>query len=157
MIDLAERAKELDNMRSRRIAEKLTLEEAQHIVSVWGIYLEHSGATRYIFGINIPRSMLPYPIEILQGALNKMESHYYSQGLYERVKLLEETEIILMQYAKDIDAIKELELNFTNKEWQESIIEGLKNLQEIQADNGFLIDRVLWKFKKERIKELNGK
>lgn len=154
--DLMKRAKELDEMRLKHIAGKLTLEEAQNIVAVWGTYIEYSGGTRYLFGINIPRSSLPYPIEILQGAINKMEAYYYSQGQHERVKLLEETEAILMQYAEDEEAIKESASNFTNKKWQEAFLRGLKNYQRTQAVNGFLIDRKLWKLSKERIEELES-
>lgn len=155
MADLTKRAEELDQMRSKRIAEKLTLEEAQNIVNVWGVYLEHSGGIRFLFGINIPRSLLPYPIDILQGALNKMEAHYYSQGLHDRVKLLEETEAMLMQYAEDSEAISESVSNFTNRKWQEAFLKGLKDYQLSQAENGYLVDKKLWKLSKSRIEELN--
>jgi len=73
MSDLIKRAEKLDQMRSKRIAERLTLEEARNIVSVWGAYLEHSGGLRFLFGVNIPESLLPYPVGILQGAINRMD------------------------------------------------------------------------------------
>lgn len=88
-VDLTKRAEALDRMRLKRISEKLTLEEVQNIIAVWGAYLEHSGGLRFLFGINIPESLLPYPLDILQGAINKMEAFYYDQGLHDRVKLLE--------------------------------------------------------------------
>ncbi len=154
-VDLTKRAEELDQMRSKHISEKLTLVEAQNIVHVWGVYLEHSGSLRFLFGINIPKSLLPYPVDILQGALNKMEAHYYSQGQHDRVKLLEETEMILMQYAGDEEAIKESVAKFGNKSWQEAFLKGLKDYQLSQAENGYLVDKKLWKLSKSRIEELN--
>lgn len=153
-VDLHKRAEELDKMRSKHISEKLTFEEAQNIVHVWGVYLEHSGGLRFLFGINIPESLLPYPRDILQGALNKMEAYYYGQGKHDRVKLLEETEMILMQYAEDEEAIKESTSNFSNKKWQEAIIKSLQDYQKTQAQDGFLVDKKLWKLSKSRIEEL---
>ncbi len=40
MADLMKRAEKLDSLRLKGIAEKLTLEEAQNIVNIWGIFLE---------------------------------------------------------------------------------------------------------------------
>lgn len=153
-VDLTKRAEALDQMRSKRISEKLTLEEAQNIVSVWGAYLEHTGGLRILFGINIPESLLPYPLDILQGALNKMEAFYYGQGQHDKVKLLEETEMILMQYADDGEAIKESMSYLSNTKRQETTIESLQDYQKTQAQNGFLVNKKLWKLSKSRIEEL---
>jgi hypothetical protein len=125
-----------------------------NIVYVWGGYLEHTGAFRYLFGINIPESLLPYPIEILQGAFNKMEAHYFKHGHHDRVKLLEGTEAMLMQYTDDEEAIQETVTQFGNKKWQEAFIPGLKIYQKTQADAGFLVDKKLWKLSSSRIEEL---
>ena len=152
--DLMKRAEKLDQMRSKRISEKLTLEEAKNIVHIWGIYLEHSGTIRYLFGVNMPESFLPYPVDILQGAINRMEAYYHSLGEYDRVKLLEETEMLLVQYVEDNEAIKESIKTFSKKNWQEIFIDSLKNYQLEQAENGFLVDKKLWKLSKSRIAEL---
>jgi len=154
MSDLIKRAEKLDQMRSKRIAERLTLEEARNIVSVWGAYLEHSGGLRFLFGVNIPESLLPYPVGILQGAINRMEAFYHGQGQHDRVKLLEETEMLLMQYSDDEEAVKESASNFGNKKWQEAMIPALQDLQKTQAQNGYLVDKELWKLSKSRIEEL---
>lgn len=153
-VDLTKRAKELDKMRSKHISEKLTLEEAQNIVSVWGVYLEHSGGLRILFGLNIPESLLPYPRDIIQGAINKMEVFYYSQGLQDRVKLLEGTEMILIQYTNNEEAIKETISILSDKTWQEALIRSLQDYQKTQAQNGYLVNKKLWKLSKSRIEEL---
>lgn len=152
--DLMKRAEKLDNLRSKGIADKLTHEEADNIVAVWGSYLEHSGGLRFLFGASIPESLLPYPIAILQGALNKMEAYYFKHGHHDRVKLLEETEAMLMQYTSDEDAIDEAHVHFGNEKWKEAFIPGLKNYQKTQAHNGFLVDNKLWELSSERIEEL---
>lgn len=153
-VDLNKRAEELDKMRSKHISEKLTLEEAQNIVHVWGVYLEHSGGLRFLFGISIPESLLPYPRDILQGALNKMEAFYYEQGEHDKVKLLEGTEMMLMEYAEDGEAIKESLSHFSDKKWQDAMTKGLQDYQKTQADKGFLVNKKLWKLSKSRIEEL---
>lgn len=108
------RAKRLDDLRMKRVAEKLTLDEADRIVHIFGAYLEHSGAVRYLFGGSIPGSLLPYPIGIIQGALNKMEEYYHKRGMHDRVRLLEAAESALPQYAEDREAI-EATLNLFNR------------------------------------------
>lgn len=154
-VDLTQRAKELDEMRLKHLADKLTLEEAQNIVYIWGDFLEHTGGERVLFGISIPESFLPYPINILQGALNKMEAYYHKQGLYERVGLLEGTESLLVQYTSDEEAIKEALSHFSNEKWLEAFIPALKDYQLTQMQAGFLLkDERLWKLPKSRVEEL---
>lgn len=154
--DLAKRAEELDQMRSKRIAEKLTLEEAKNIMHVWGTYLEHMGGLRTLFRVNIPKSLLPYPIDILQGALNKMEAYYFEQGLHDRVKLLEGTEMMLIQYENDDEAISNAVKMFDNKKLRDAFLKGLHDYQLNQAENGYLVDKKLWKLSKSRIEELRN-
>lgn len=152
--DLIKRAEELDKMRSKGIAEKLTLEEAQNIVNIWGVHLEHAGMLRILFMAGIPESLLPYPIDIIQGALNKMEAYYWKQGQHDRVKLLEETEVLLVQYSHDEKAIKEFMSRFSDKKIMKVIIESIQKHQLSQAENGYLVDKNLWKLSKLRIEEL---
>lgn len=154
--DLMKRAEKLDNLRSKGIADKLTLEEADNIVAVWGAYLEHSGGLRYLFGTSIPESLLPYPIAILQGALNKMEAYYFKHGQHDRVKLLEGTEAMLMQYTDDEEAIKEAHAHFGNEKWKDAFIPGLKNYQKTQVQNGYLVDKKLWELSIARVEELES-
>ena len=153
-VDLTKRAEKLDDLRSKNISEKLTLEEAQKIVNVWGAHLEHMGGVRMLFGINIPELLLPYPIIILQGALNKMEAYCYEQGLHDRVNLLEETETMLMQYANDEEAIKETVERLGDKDLRKALIDGLEDYQMSQMEAGYLVDKKPWRLSKARIEEL---
>ncbi|OGH23456.1 MAG: hypothetical protein A2629_00215 [Candidatus Levybacteria bacterium RIFCSPHIGHO2_01_FULL_41_15] len=154
MADLMKRAEKLDSLRLKGIAEKLTLEEAQNIVNIWGIFLEHSGGVRMLFATDIPQSILPFPIEILQGALNKMEAYYYELGMQDRVKLLESTEAMLMQYEEDDEAMKATAKRYADKKFRDVFITGLKDYQMSQLQKGYLVDKKLWKLSESRIKEL---
>ena len=154
IINISKRAIRLDKLRLKNIAKKLSFEEADNIVAVYGSFLEHSGGFRFLFGNYMPESLLPYPIAILQGALNRMEEHYFSLGMFDRVKLLKETESFLLECINDKDAIKETLVQFGNKKWQKIFIPNLKNLQENQAQAGYLVDRQLWSLTKNRIEEL---
>lgn len=151
---ISKRAEELDNMRLKGISKKLTLEEAKKIVNVWGVFLEHSGGLRILFGINIPRFLLPYPIEIIQGALNKMEAFYYNEGKQDRVKLLEETEMILIQFSDDKEAIETAINRLSNKDFQNTIIKSIKDYQITQLQRGYLISGEIFEIKESRLKEL---
>jgi len=152
--NLIQRAEKLDRIRSKRISERLTIEEAQNIVSIWGTYLEYSTVLRFMFSTSIPESLLPYPIAIIQGALNKMEALYYKKGLHEAVKLLEETEMLLIQYTDDNEAIGEAISLFSNKKWLEAMIPSFRDLQRNQIQNGFLINKKPWKLSGSRIEDL---
>lgn len=153
---LTKKAEELDNLRLNGTAEKLTLEEAENIVQVWGIFLEHSGGLRTFFGIDIPRSLLPYPIEIIQGALNKMEALYWKAGNKERVKLLEETEMLLMQFSDDKEAIENTIKRLQDEDWQEIVISSIKNYQKSQSQNGYLVNKKVFEISETRLNELIG-
>lgn len=150
------RAEKLDSLRSKHISEKLTLEEAKNIVQVWGAHLEYFGGVRILFGIDIPESLLPYPIAIIQGALNKMEAYYYEQEMHDKVKLLEGTEMELISYTNDEEATRDFLVRFGNKEIIDAIISGLKNYQQTQAEAGYLIDKKIWKLSRSRIEELES-
>jgi len=152
--DLTKRAIALDNLRSRGIADRLTLGEARRIVSVWGKHLEYSGGLRSLFMGNIPESLLPYPIGIIQGALNKMESYYYSRGQQNKVKLLEETEVLLVQYTDDKEALNKIISRLSNKKWLRLHVKILRDMQKKQAENGYLVNKELWGLSNSRIMEL---
>ena len=147
-VDPMKRAGKLDAMRSKHISDKLTPEEASNIVHIWGIFLEHSGGLRYLLGTSVPKSLLPYPIAILQGALNKMEAYYWERGEKDRVKLLEETEAMLIQFTSDKEALKDIVDKLCNKKWMKILVPGLKSHQIDQANNGYLIDGKLWRLSK---------
>ncbi len=152
---LSRRAEELDRMSQSGISDRLTLEEASNIVNIWGVFLEYSGVIGILFCNNIPESLLPYPKHILVGAINKMAEYYHDQGLSDKVGVLESTLIGLTAYTNDIEAVNESLKQFQNEKWREAFIPGLKRFQRNQMENGYLVDKKLWKFGKSRLEEIN--
>ena len=145
---LSKRAEELDKIASSDISEQITLEEAEKIVSVWGIFLEHTGFMSCLFGNDIPESVLPYPKHILVGAINKMAKFYHGQGFYDQVKNLEATLMMLICYTNDYEAIEEAVKTFGNKDWKTAMLPALKESQTNQMKSGFVVNGQLWKFDK---------
>lgn len=154
--DLGKRAELLDKLRQKGIAEKLTLDEALNIVNIYGTHLEHMGVFRIIFGTNLPETSLPYPLEITQAALNKMQAYYFEHGHNEKVKLLEETEMMLISYTHDDEALNQLKSIVEDEKRLSSLIKATQGYQSDQIENGYLNEGKLWKLSKERMKELLG-
>ena len=154
--DLNKRAEYLDSLRLKGIADKLTIDEALNIVNIYGTHLEHIGVFRIIFGINIPLSSLPYPVEIIQGALNKMQKYYFEHGHKERVKLLEETEMMLIYYTNDDEALNQVKSIVKDKKSLSAIVKAMQGYQQDQVEKGYLNNGKLWKLNKARKDELLG-
>ncbi len=148
---LSRRAKELDKISATDISERMTLEEAEKIVSVWGTFLEYTGFLVGIFGNDIPESILPYPKHILVGAINKIAGFYYKNGQrQQQVELLESTLKGLISYANDREAIEEAIKTFSNQNWRNIMLPALKKSQENQMEKGFVVDKKLWSFGRTR-------
>ena len=151
---LIKRAGELDKIAASNISEKITLEEADKIVTIWGLFLEHAGFMSFLFCNDIPESVLPYPKYLLVGAINKMQKYYHQQGHHKMVENLENTLIGLVGYTNDQEAIKEVAKDFNDKKWLKEFLPGLKELQKDRMENGFVVNGKLWKLSKSRLKEL---
>lgn len=147
---LSKRAEKLDKFASTGISKRMTIEEAEKIVSVWGRFLEYSGFMLCLFGNDIPESVLPYPKHILVGAINKMAEFYHKQGSHKQVESLEATLMMLVSYTNDFDAVEEAIKTFSDKKWRDTMLPALKKSQESQMEEGFVVDGQIWKFDKSR-------
>ena len=147
MNKLEKRASEIDEIIESGISEKITLEDAAKIVSVWGKFLEQCSFLVFLFGNDIPESVLPFKKDILVGALNKLILFHKNNGNNENAKKLEETLLGLIAYTNDEEAIMEAEKNFNNPDWREAMLPALEGYQESLASDGFVIDGKIWKFK----------
>jgi len=148
------KAEDLDKIAASNISELITIEEADKIVSVWGLFLEHAGFVTYLFPGGIPESILPYPKFLIVGAINKMIKHYHEQGLNEMVKLHEEVYCALLEVESDQEAASEISKNFGEKKWLEQHLLGLKELQKDRMEGGFIVNGELWKLSSSRIDEI---
>jgi len=153
---ITKRAEDLDKISASNISELITIEEADKIVSVWGLFLEHAGFVTYLFSGGIPESILPYPKFLIVGAIRKMEEYYYKQGLHEMVRIHENILGVLLNVTDDKEAVAEISKNFGDKKWLEQYLPGLKELQINRMEGGFLVNGKLWKLSKSRIEEIKN-
>mgnify|MGYP000097137762 CR=1 FL=1 len=109
----------------------MTLSEANKIVRVWGDYIEYcQDRLQAVFLGCIPKSLLPYPPEIIEEALNIAAKHYHDIGEYENYKLLHESHRCLAAYVKDEDALEGAVMAFNIPEVKEKIISNMKKVQK---------------------------
>ena len=109
----------------------MTLSEANIIVRVWGGYIEYcQDRLQALFIANIPESLLPYPQEIIEEALNLAAKHYYDIGDYEKYELLKDSHRCLAFYGKDEDALEGAVMAFNIPEVKEKIISNMKKVQK---------------------------
>jgi len=88
----------------------MTLDEANDVLVAWGEYLEHCHdrlAAVFVLG-HIPASLLPYPIQTLEDALNVVAEHYFNAGDYESSDFVKSTFGPLAFYCDDNEAITHL-------------------------------------------------
>lgn len=94
-----------------------------------------------LFIANIPRSLLPYPAEKLEEALNTVAKHYHDLGDYNFSKLVRDTFGPLMLYSDDDSALQGAVMKFGDPNIRESIISNLERAQKrgiqfrLAADN----------------------
>lgn len=100
----------------------MTLEDADKIVNIWGIYLEYiHGKLSIVFGPQIPESFLPFSSEILEEAINIVAEHYHNIGDKEAMATLQSGIGLLTWYIDDKDSIAQSAELFAKPEWREAI------------------------------------
>lgn len=109
----------------------MELEEANKIVNAWGIHLEYfQGKLTFLFGGNIPESLLPFPIETLEEALNIMAEYHHNNGNEEGCNVMKGGFGWLTAYKNDEEAILQATKNFDNPKWREAMLPALKQFQK---------------------------
>jgi hypothetical protein len=77
----------------------MTLDEANKIVNIWGIYLEYNSKINFlIFGATVPESILPFPKSIIGEASNMIAEHHHKNGNQEAVNVIQATTASLLAY-----------------------------------------------------------
>jgi hypothetical protein len=110
----------------------MTFVEADNIVSIWGAYIEYcQDRLRALFISNIPQSLLPYPVETLEEALNIVGKFYHEARDYEASKLIQESFGCLAHYAPDDTALQGAAFKFGAPNVREAII---RNIKKVQVD-----------------------
>lgn len=93
----------------------MELEVADNIRLDFGYFIEHNhGALSLFFGLTIPQSLLPYPRESIEEALDIVTKHFSSINNYEAVKSIENIKSYLLWYVDDEIAVQKAIDKFTN-------------------------------------------
>jgi len=109
----------------------MTLEKAQKIVNIWGIYIEYfQSKLTILFRNHIPESFLPFPKETLEDAINIIAEYYHNSEDKKAVNVLEESACWLTTYVKDEEAILKTINFFNDKKKRDAILPAFKEFQD---------------------------
>jgi len=109
----------------------MTLDEANKIIHIWGCYLEYcQERLQALFIASIPESLLPYPPEILQDAINIVAKYYHDIRDFEKYELLQKSFGRLCLYVKDENALQNAARKFNEPEVREAIISSMEKVQK---------------------------
>ncbi len=92
----------------------MSIEKAQKIFQEWKNYIEIHTKLSTIFE-KIPESFLPYPVKILEEALNIIAEDYFNKGNYRMSDNIKELLSDLYIYTKDEEAIKTIINSFSQE------------------------------------------
>lgn len=109
----------------------MTFEKADKIVRDWKEYMEINDKLGMIF-ISLPESFLPYPMEILEEAINIVAKSYYDEGDIKTSDIIKESVGFLVRYKDDEEAIKSFPDNWklNNPEIRKLYIQNLKRARD---------------------------
>lgn len=108
----------------------MTFEKANKIVQIWGKYLEYaSGKLMSAFGARIPESFLPFPKKTLEEALNIIAEYHHNNGNQDKVKLIQETAVLLTTYIDDEEAFLQAAKSFNDPSWRKAMFPAFKEFQ----------------------------
>ena len=148
-------AVELDNL-GKKYADRLTLVEAFNISAVYGRHLEYCGSFRVLFaGSVLPQSLLPFPRDIIAGAITKLIKHYEDENQFEHLQALREGFVALLAYCDDVSAFQYMAKHLSETDLYKSFVEVLRTKQLSELTNGYLLeDNTRWSLQQERLVEI---
>jgi hypothetical protein len=108
----------------------MTFTEAENIFKSWKEYVNFANKLSQIFS-KIPESFLPYPLEVLEEALNVVAKKHFDNGDTEMAKNIQLTmAAFLFSHTNDEEAIismnQSLELILKNPELKNTSLENLR-------------------------------
>jgi len=117
----------------------MNLKQAQKVVSDYGGFLECAHWRFHaIFLASIPESLLPYPPQYIEDALNIVSKSYHDNGDIEKVKLLQECHGWLLFFEDDEKSILEALKNFNEKKMYDLIVELIKGFRGTPAQRNYI-------------------
>ena len=82
-----------------------------------------------LFIAGIPESLLPYPLEVIEKAINDLGKYYHDLGDRERAKIIQDSFGPLMLYTKDEVALANAATKFAMPGLDTTISESMKAVQ----------------------------
>lgn len=112
---------------------QMSLELADAIRMEWGKFCEMTSASlTLIFMARIPESLLPYPRETIEEAMNLIIEHFSIQEDDESVAICKNSLSTLLFFVDDETAIRNAGKNFNNEEILKTILSELGKTQQDQ-------------------------
>lgn len=115
------------------MSELMSLEMADAIRMDWGKFLElTSGTLILLFMARIPESLLPYPREEIEEALNIVANNFKHSGDNDGVRIVEESKSFLLFFIDDEEALEAMKTNLNNNDIVKVILPKLGTKQKDQ-------------------------
>ena len=116
----------------------MTLDEASNVVQICGKFLEvASGQLTFIFGADIPESLLPYSKGTIQEAFQMITEYHQKNGNQQMVEQLQFAVSCLMMCVDDEEALLEAAKKFNDPKWRDVFLPRLKKLQSDRDTKNF--------------------
>lgn len=109
----------------------MTIEEAQIIFKDWQYFAEINDKLSKVF-FDIPESFLPYPIDMLEEALNMVAKQYFESGDKKTSEALQTSIATLLFYKDDVvalDSIINSEM-LKNQKLKDAFLKNLENSRD---------------------------
>ncbi|MBN2270946.1 MAG: hypothetical protein JXN61_10050 [Sedimentisphaerales bacterium] len=126
----------------------MNLKQAQKVVSDYGGFMECAlRPFHIIFMAYIPKSLLPYPLQYIEDAINIVGKYHHELGNTAKVNTLQECHAFLLGFEDDEKAILEAGTRFNEKKWRDLVAELIRgyrsNPNHQKYISGFFTDKPL--------------
>lgn len=111
----------------------MTIQEANKIFKDWQEYQEiNDKLMKFFMFSGIPESFLPYPVEVLEEALNMVAKSYFDAGDHKTSKAVQETISFLLCYKEDEEALDAISNSTIRKDprIKESLLSNLRESRD---------------------------
>ncbi len=108
----------------------MTFDEADEIVLSYGKYWQYMGGKiQLFFGASMPESFLPYPIIVLEEAIEIMVNHYIKIGDMRLENNLRNLAVLLLLFKDDEQALMETIETYSDPVRRKAMLEHFKIFQ----------------------------
>jgi hypothetical protein len=114
----------------------MDLEKAKRVFKDWQKFVEINDKLGLIFS-SIPKSFLPYPPDILEGAMNAVAEDYFNAGDHKTAEDIQNSIVTLIRYEDDSKALesmlKKLKIISEHPDLRDTYLNNLKRTRDSWA------------------------